>query len=145
MQTFIRGMVWRRQPGGVVRAAFSLVEVMLAMLVLAILVIGGAAFIYRSRTSMVLQQYKRAAIVSANERMEQVMRGWTYNQLASNVITGALVENLVPLNGRTHFGGNACTRTTTVSAGVDGCLAVVVSVQYAGPAATVTIESLRSK
>ena len=125
------------------RAAFTLVEVMLAALLLAVLAIGGAALVYRSRADIVLQQYKRAAIDSANARMEMLTRGPT-NLLATCIAAGGpgLTEPSPPftLNGvtRPHF-----KRKTTVTSGPDGCWAVSVSVQYGLNASdVVTLDTL---
>jgi prepilin-type N-terminal cleavage/methylation domain-containing protein len=124
------------------RRGFTLVEIMIAVLVIAILAIGGAAIIFRSRADIVVQQFKRAAIECANQQMEKLMRdeSWGYTNLATRVGMPDLVET-VGLNGITNF-----TMRTSVSNGVDGCLAVTVSVQYGRKAGdTVELQTLRSQ
>lgn len=120
------------------RAAFTLVEVIAAVLILAVLATGGMAFIYYSRTSLVQQVYKRAAVMAANDKMELLMRNQSWP-----LPLGFLVETNISLNGRTN--SVPFTRTTIVSNGVDGCLDVTVRVQYAGPNAVVTLKTLRAK
>jgi type II secretory pathway pseudopilin PulG len=126
------------------RAAFTLVEVLFAAVLLAVLAIGGGALVYRSRADIVVQQYKRAAIDSANARMEMLMRGWITNQVAA-LVGAPAIENSPPLTlnnvTRSYF-----RRTTTVANGPDSCWAISVSVQY-GPGASdvVTLDTLRSR
>jgi prepilin-type N-terminal cleavage/methylation domain-containing protein len=126
--------------GGKTRAAFTLVEVMLAALVLAVLAIGGAALMYRGRADMVRQQYKRAAIECANARLEVLTRGLPYATVAGWVGSPPPVDSVV-LNGRPNY-----PMTTTVNNGPDNCLAITVRVQY-GPNSsdTVSLDTLRSK
>ena len=131
---------WRRAGG--CREGFTLVEILVSVLVLAVLAIGGAAIILRSRADIVEQQYKRAAIEVANARMEELMRNWDYTNLAARV--GSPIVQTVGLNGITNF-----TMTTTVAdggAGADNCLRVTVGVVYRqGTGHAVTLETLRSK
>ena len=54
------------------RGGFTLVEVMLALLILSILVIGGMTFVAHSSGTIAQQNNKRAAISAANRRMELV-------------------------------------------------------------------------
>lgn len=54
------------------RAGFTLVEVMIALLMLSILTIGGAAMLSRASETIAYQEHKRAAIEAANQRMEMI-------------------------------------------------------------------------
>lgn len=124
------------------RKGFTLVEVILAILILAVLALGGGAFIYHSRMNLMQQVYKRAAIMSANDKMEWLMRLETYDAVKNRI--GNVETNSVSLNGSERF-GRYYVRTTTVSNGVDNCLDVTVRVQYAGPNEVVSLRTLRSK
>ncbi|MBW2514685.1 MAG: prepilin-type N-terminal cleavage/methylation domain-containing protein [Deltaproteobacteria bacterium] len=52
------------------RAGFSLLEVLLAALIIAILVIGGSAVLHQTGSSVVVAGKKRIALAIANQRME---------------------------------------------------------------------------
>jgi len=54
------------------RRGALLVEVMLAVLVLAVLVIGGSAFMFHSRATIAEQARKRQALDLANGRLEDI-------------------------------------------------------------------------
>jgi len=138
---------WHRRRAGRRRRGFTLVEVMVSVLVLAVLAIGGAALIYRCRADIVIQQTKRAAIERANQQMETLMRSpnaaFSYTNLSLWIGTPR-VTNVV-LNGVSNY----TMRTTVANGGAaaDGCLRITVSVAYGRGAAadTVSIETLRSK
>ena len=51
---------------------FTLVEVMIAMIVLAVLALGGASFLAYSRMQVDVQRNKRAALEAATGRMEEL-------------------------------------------------------------------------
>jgi len=123
------------------RRGATLVEVIVSALVLGVIAIAGASFIYLSRIDLFVQQYRRAAIECANTRMETLMRRWDYTNLAAHVGASPMVDT-VSLNGRTNY----TTMTTTVSNGPDACLDITVSVKYrAGAGGSVVLETLRSK
>lgn len=127
------------------RVGTSLIEVLVAVLVLSILAIGAATFIYYSKTNLIQQSYKRAAILAADQRLEELLRKQSYATVAAYAASGSMVEANIRLNGRANFGKYSFFRTTTISNDVEGCLDVTVSVQYAGPNAAVTLKTKRSK
>lgn len=137
--------IFLRRNRGDLRAGTSLVEVLVAVLVLSILAIGAATFIYYSKTSLLQQSFKRAAILSADQRLEELLRKQSYSTVAACVASGSMVEANIKLNGRSNFGKNSFFRTTTVSNDVEGCLDLTVRVQYAGPDTAVTLKTKRSK
>lgn len=51
---------------------FSLVEVMVAVLILTIVAMGGAALMQRAGSTVAIQKNKRAAITAATRRLEQL-------------------------------------------------------------------------
>jgi type II secretory pathway pseudopilin PulG len=105
----------------------TLIEIMLASVILAIIALAGGAFVYRSRADIALQKNRRAAIELANDRLEELMYDWTYAQVAARVGGGALNENL-SINGQGSY-----RRRTTVSlsgGGHDDCLRIVVQMRY---------------
>ena len=53
-------------------SGFTFVEVMIAMIILALLAIGGGAFLSYSRTHVDIQRNKRAALEEANKRLEEL-------------------------------------------------------------------------
>ncbi len=59
-------------PGVRERRGMTLVEVMIAMVILAFLVLGGSSFMTNSRKSILLQGRKRIATEIANARMEEI-------------------------------------------------------------------------
>ncbi|MEI6166325.1 MAG: hypothetical protein WCS52_03950 [bacterium] len=123
------------------RDGLTSVEILMALLVLAILAIAGAALISLGQVETVTQKYKRAAIEMANMRMEQVVRGWAYPSVAG--LVGSPQTTNVVLN---HIAGFGMT-TTVVNAGSggDNCLKVTVSVAYQNNGSAVTLETYRSK
>jgi prepilin-type N-terminal cleavage/methylation domain-containing protein len=128
---------YRRARGGM-----TLVEILVSVLVLGVLAIGGAALIQRSRTDLLIQKYKRAAIEAANARMEVLTRQLDFDVLSG--MTGTSVVQTVTLNGQPGF----VMTTTVTNAGVaaDNCLGVKVSVTYR-PAGgdVVALQTFRSK
>ena len=119
---------------------FTLVEVAVAITVLAVLVIGGAAFIYRSQADLAHQRFRFAAIECANAHMELLDKSWEYTNLAA-CVGGPPATETVALNGLTNF-----TMTTTVTNGDDGCLALSVSVTCGqGSGDAIVLQTLRSK
>jgi len=113
-----------------------------AALLLAVLTLGAGALILRSRADILVQKYKRAAIETANMRMEELLRNTDYSTLAAMAPT--TVVQTVALNNRPGF-----TMTTTLAdAGseAENCLWLTVSVAYEpGGGDAVTLEMLRSK
>lgn len=122
-------------------AGTTLVEVILAIAVLAVLAIGGMSAISYSQSGINVQRTKRAAIDAANHRLEEMMRGVPYATVAGMV--GSSATNTITLNG---VGGYA--RVTTVTpGGVTGenLLKITVRVQYRRNGDSVQLETYRSK
>lgn len=86
------------RPGGVCtqgRRGVTLVEVMVALVVLGILVLGGASFMINSRTSILLQGRKRIATELANARLEQIRAIPVVDDLnPQNSITNPVLHDL---------------------------------------------------
>ena len=62
------------------KQASTLIEVMLAMVIIAIIAIGGGAFLYYGSRSVAEQRNKRVALETANTRLEE-MRASDYNDI----------------------------------------------------------------
>ena len=76
-----RRLAKRGQPDGVENdrsSGFTLVEVMIAMIVLALLALGGGSFLLYSRMQVDIQRNKRAALEVATGRLEE-LRASGYN------------------------------------------------------------------
>ncbi|MDZ8119285.1 type IV pilus modification PilV family protein [Pontiella agarivorans] len=54
------------------RRGFSLIEIMVAVLILGVLAIGGAALMQRTGITVTEQKHKRIALETANRRLEQL-------------------------------------------------------------------------
>ena len=123
-------------------AGATLVEVMLAVLLLAVLAVAGGAFVYRSRADVALQKYKRAAVEVADAQMERLMGEWTYTEVEA--LVGAPLSEDVSLNG---VGGYSMTTTVTDGGtGADGCLGIAVEVEYRrGTGDSVRLRTLRGQ
>lgn len=140
------------------RMSFSLVEVLFACLILAILAVGGASLMCHAINQLTIQQSRRLALEAANSRLEEV-RGSAYATFkppALNYITYYLSQNAG--NWRVTSGdpdetvlinGVMKRMTTTVTyADLDGglssydALRVTVSVQYRGTDDRVSLETL---
>jgi len=114
----------------------------MAVVVLAVLALGGGALIHHSRARIGIQRNRRAAIEIANARMEELMRAWDYSAVEAQI--GATLTNTVTINGRTGY-----RRTTTVQDGglaADDCLRITVTLEYRlNSGDTVTLETLRAE
>ena len=51
---------------------FTLVEVLIAIVILTVVAIGGVAFIYHSQVGLIFQGDKRVALEAANSRLEEL-------------------------------------------------------------------------
>jgi prepilin-type N-terminal cleavage/methylation domain-containing protein len=119
------------------RSGLSLVEILVAMLVLGVLALAGGTLVNQGQLGMVSQKFKRAAIDAANNQMETVVWANPANPVGSNQST------TVTLNG---VPGYAMT-TTIVSAGTnwDNCYRITVAVEYIKNGDTVQLVTYRSK
>lgn len=105
----------------------TLVEVMLACAVLAILAVAGAEYLYRGQATVTAQKHRRLAMEVANSRMETI-RGTPYGSLkeitpgsyATNVSIGGIV---LPVTNSLAFFDIGSGVTT-------GAIQAVVSVGY---------------
>lgn len=61
------------------KAGFSLVEVLLAALIIAIMVIGGAATMYHTGSNIKIQGNRRIALELANQRLENARQNYYYS------------------------------------------------------------------
>lgn len=82
------------------KSGFSLVEIMVAVLILAVLAIGGAAVMYQTGGNIQRQQNKREALIVANHIVESYWN-LNYGDLRDNYAGGTGSENSVVVNGRT--------------------------------------------
>jgi type II secretory pathway pseudopilin PulG len=64
----------------------TLVEVMIACLILMIVAVAGAAYMYQSRATLAFQRNKRIALETGNARLEEI-RATTYTNLQSLLTT----------------------------------------------------------
>ena len=126
-------------------AGTTLVEVMIAIVLLGVIAVGGAAFLYRSRADITIARDKRVALEAANSRME-ALRLSPYGDIEpSNIgasscylsgapgswtLSGSDPDETVTINGRAF---DMITRAEyrDIDGGVvsDDCLLISVSVQ----------------
>lgn len=124
------------------RRGATLVEVLVAVLILAILALAGGAVVQIGQADTIRQKYKRAAIEAANARMETVTRGWVYDDVAA--LVGNPTGTSLTLNGVAGF----AMTTTVVNAGgsADNCLKVRVTVVFEKKSGeSVALETYRSR
>ena len=125
----------------------TLVEVMIACIILAIMAIGSAAYLHQSRANLVFQRNRRIALESGNARLEDI-RTTTYTTFAALLTADHNLRYLTKAGGSwqassvdpgetTGINGTLMPLTTTVRyIDVDGgsasfdCLEVTVSVAY---------------
>ena len=125
------------------RDGATLIEVMLASIILAILALAGGAFVYRSRADIALQKNRRVAVELVNARLEALMYDWTYADVAA--VVGTSLDETLTINGRGSY-----RRRTTVEAtdaAHDECLRIIVQMQYSAKDITdeVRLETLRGR
>lgn len=73
-------------------AGFTLIEVILAMLILAVLALGGGALLSRVGETVAIQENKRAAIEVASQQLEKLRSG-------EDLVVGSFVGS-VGVNGQ---------------------------------------------
>lgn len=142
------------------RRGATLVEVMIACVVLMVMAVGGAAYLYQSCTTLAAQRNKRIALEAGNARVEEI-RATRYTDL-KNLLTvdyavhylrrvaGAWQVSSGDPNETVNINGTSLPMTTTVQfldidggvSSYDG-LAVTVSTAYrAGIADRVILRSI---
>jgi prepilin-type N-terminal cleavage/methylation domain-containing protein len=106
-----------------VKSGFTFVEVVIAMFVLVILVLGGGALVQRGQIDAITQKFKRVAIEAANGQMEKVVHELPYSTVDAWV--GSPRATNVTLNGITGF--NMITTVEDVSTNL---IKITVNVKY---------------
>ena len=86
------------------KSGFSLIEIMVAVILLAVLALGGAAVMYQTGGGVQRQQNKREAIVAANRVLENLW-STTYANIGSSPTSPTTVS----------VNGNAMTTSVTIS------------------------------
>jgi prepilin-type N-terminal cleavage/methylation domain-containing protein len=61
------------------KSGFSLSEVLMSVLIIAVLAIGGSAALYQTGSSVIIQGHKRVALEIANQRLELAMSNYYYD------------------------------------------------------------------
>ena len=130
-----------------IRAGTTLVETMIACIILAIMALGGASYLYQSRASLAMQRNKRAALEVGNARLEEI-RATSYAMLTSLFATDYNLHYLRKVGGAwqassadpgetASINGSLLPQATTVQyQDVDGgassydCLGVIVKTAY---------------
>ena len=128
------------------REGTTLVEVMFGIVILAIMAVGGAAFMYQSRASVDATRNRRAALEAANGRLELV-RSSTYDAIKPPAETYTIYHVRRQGSGWTHSVSDPSEtvvinthalplRTTVQYIDIDGgagsydCVEVTVSADY---------------
>ena len=148
-----------RDPYRAPRAGSTLVEVMLACVVLTLVVLAGSSFLCQSRASTSIQRNRRAAIEAATRRLED-LRATAYDRVKPAAEDYAIhylrasgtnwVQSAADPHETNVVNGVAMAMTTTVlymDAGGDGdsydCLRLTVAAGYRqGAADRVMLETI---
>lgn len=92
--------------------AFTLIEVMVAMIILAVLILGGAFSMSSTGVSLIRQRYYRDAVMVASSIMDDTVYRYDIAQLDAWGNSGShLVTNLT-INGNTYSARTDFTSTT---------------------------------
>ncbi len=78
------------------KSGFSLIEIMVAVIILTVLALGGAAVMYHTGGGVQRQQNKREAIVAANRVLEAL-----WNTTYANIGSSPETPSTVSVNGNT--------------------------------------------
>lgn len=116
------------------RAGFSLVEVMLAALILVVLALGGGAILQHSGSTVAIQQNKRVAIEAASRQLEQLR---TVSTLAAGTFDSTAV-----INGQTR---QVTTIVEDVGNSTRPLKRVTVQVEYRSGGNRVSLETYMDK
>ena len=157
MPTIPHDLVFERTATMNARGGSTLVETMLACLILAIVALGGAEYLFRGRSALIIQKNRRLALEAANSRMEE-WRATPYGDVtnlippASYGLTYACRSGATWVNGidTANIAGVACPMTNALQyVDLDGgtvsydAVRVTVSVAYSATIKDqVTVETL---
>ncbi len=144
------------------RCGATLVEVLVACVILAVIAIGTAACLYLARGATTVQRDRRAALNVANSRLEEI-RSAPYGSVARTNVASYTVYYLDRIGGTWHMSatdpgetvriGAALRPLTTTAQLVDAdggsasydCVRVTVRVGYRnGTSDSVKLETLRA-
>ena len=143
------------------RCGATLVEVLMACVILAVIAVGTAACLYLSRGASAAQRDHRTALALANSRLEEV-RSAPYTSVARTTTYSFTPYYIDRIGGTWHMTATDPGETVTVGASVRpmttkavfvdahggassyDCIRVTVSVQYRGNNEWVTLETLRA-
>ena len=138
-------------------SATGLVEVMVAMVVLMVMALGTAAYMYHSQAGITVQGIKRVAFEAGTTRLEEI-RASAYDDVKPELgslcylskVDGQLLRHLADPEETVAINGRALPMITEIQLVREGTvpheyLHIAVTVGYrADPNATVTIETLYS-
>lgn len=151
------GHVWT-QAGPGARRGGTLVEVMTACVLLAILAIAGVTALYQTGSGLAAQKQRRIALGLANSRLEE-LRSAPYTSLtalipldfSTNAIRKVSGQFVLGSGETASIGGKAMAVTTTLQyADADGgsasydLLRLTAAVQYGAARDVVQLQTLRS-
>ena len=154
----------RRSPQtSMYRCGATLVEVLVACVILATIAVGTAACLYLARGGTTVQRDHRTALEVANSRLEEV-RSAPYTSVARTNVSSYAVYYLDRIGGTWHMSatdpgetvkvGNTTRPMTTTAQFVDAdggtasydCIRVKVRVPYhTGTSDSVTLETIRAQ
>lgn len=145
------------------RSGATLVEVLMACVILAVIAVGTAACLYLARGGTTVQRDHRSALELANSRLEEV-RSAPYTSVARTNVLSYAVYYLDRIGGTWHMSAvdpgetvkvGATTRPMTTTAqfvDADGgtasydCIRVTVSIPYhTGTSESVKLETIRAQ
>ncbi len=108
-------------------AGLTLVEVMIAIVILTVMALGSAAFLYHSQVGIFYQGNKRVALEAANSRLEEI-RASQYNDINDIMPNDYAIHYLSPdLSGNWALTDNDPEETKNIN-GIT--LPIVTKVRY---------------
>lgn len=123
----------KRREGG-----FTLMEVMIAVLLTAIAIIGMIALFRVNTTAASYSRHQTEASILAQDRLETI-RTWP----STAVVAGSTTENTLNDLGKTVSGGRYTRVSTIAAASSQFSLTVAVSWDEDGTTKTVTVRGMR--
>lgn len=130
-------------------AGATLIEIMIASVILAVVALAGGAFVVRSRADIALQKNRRVAVELANARLEEMMYDWPFADVANMV--GSPTNQFWKLNGTVPIYNEDGFRRRTIvrqtGGGHDECLRIIVRMRYnpRNTADEIRLETLRGR